>query len=205
MLRYLPKDYQTLYRARQLLMSKSYGVDNAISKVPNKFKNDPGLLYDRLKWRRKRGRVDSSLEILLEIKNDPKFLIRPNKWWFEREIISRALIYQKKYELAYKIASNHSMEDGPEYAEAEWMSGWIALSFLEDPILATQHFHNFYENVGYPISLSRGAYWLGKSYEKLKNKKSSDKWYKEAAKYLTTYYGQLAFIKIYPDKDFFFR
>ena len=202
MLRYLPKDYQALYKARQLLMSKSYGVDNAIKKVPNKFKNDPGLLYDRLKWRRKRGRVDSSLEILLKIKNDQKFLVRPKKWWLEREIISRHLIYKKKYALAYKVASNHSIKDGPEYAEAEWMSGWIALSFLEDPILATQHFHNFYENVGYPISLSRGAYWLGRSYEKLKDKENSEKWYAEAAKYLTTYYGQLAFMKISPDKEF---
>ena len=202
MLRYLPKEHQALYNARQLLMSKSYGVDSAISKVPKKFKNDSGLLYDRLKWRRKRGRVESSLEILLEIKNDPKFLVRPEKWWLEREIISRALIYKKEYELAYKISSNHSIKDGPEYAEAEWMSGWIALSFLDDPILATQHFHNFYENVGYPISLSRGAYWLGKSYEKLKNNKSSEKWFKESAKYLTTYYGQLAFIKINPGREF---
>ena len=203
MLRYLPKDYQTLYNARLLLMSRSYGVDNAINKVPSKFKKDSGLLYDRLKWRRKRGRVESSLEILLKIKNDPKFLVRPEKWWFEREIISRALIYKKRYAVAYKIASNHSMKEGPEYAEAEWMSGWIALSFLNDPILATQHFHNFFANVGYPISLSRGAYWLGKSYEKLNDVESSEKWFKESAKFLTTYYGQLAFIKIYPDKDFY--
>ena len=48
MLRYLPKDYQALYNARQLLMSKSYGVDNAISKVPEKFKKDSGLNYVRL-------------------------------------------------------------------------------------------------------------------------------------------------------------
>ncbi len=68
MLRYLPKDYQLLYTARQRLMSKSYGVDSAINKVPKKLKNDSGLNYDRLKWRRKRGRVDSSLEILLNIK-----------------------------------------------------------------------------------------------------------------------------------------
>ena len=203
MLRYLPKDYQTLYNARLLLMSRSYGVDNAINKVPSKFKKDSGLLYDRLKWRRKRGRVESSLEILLKIKNDPKFLVRPEKWWFEREIISRALIYKKRYAVAYKIASNHSMKEGPEYAEAEWMSGWIALSFLNDPILATQHFHNFFANVGYPISLSRGAYWLGRSYEKLNDVESSEKWFKESAKFLTTYYGQLAFIKIYPDKDFY--
>ena len=202
MLRYLPKDYQALYNARQLLMSKSYGVDTAISKVPAKFKKNPGLQYDRLKWRRKRGRVDSSLEILLNVKNNTEYLVRPEKWWIEREIISRSLIYKKKYELAYKIASEHSLEEGPEYAEAEWMSGWIALSFLDDHILATQHFHNFYNNVGYPISLSRGAYWLGKSYEKLNDKKNSEKWFKEAAKYLTTYYGQLAFIKIYPEKGF---
>ena len=69
LLRYLPKDYELLYNARQLLMSRSYGVDNAISKVPVKFKNDAGLNYDRLKWRRKRGRVDSSVEILLKVKN----------------------------------------------------------------------------------------------------------------------------------------
>ena len=68
MLRYLPKDYQLLYTARQLLMSKSYGVDAAIQS-PKKFKNDHGLNYDRLKWRRKRGRVDGSLEILQKITN----------------------------------------------------------------------------------------------------------------------------------------
>lgn len=201
MLRYLPKDYQRLYTARQILMSKSYGVDNAIAKVPKKFKNDAGLNYDRLKWRRKRGRVDSSLEILLKIKNTNEYMVRPDKWWKEREIISRALIYKKKYELAYKVASKHAMKEGPEYAAAEWMSGWIALSFLNDPILAKDHFENFYNNVGYPISLSRGAYWLGRSYDKI-NKSLANKWYVEATKYLSTYYGQLAHLKLYPNETF---
>jgi len=98
LIRYLPKDYELLYNARHLLMSKGYGVDQAIANVPEKFKNDAGLNYDRLKWRRKKGRVDSSTEILLKIKNDKKYLVRPDKWWIEREIISRALIYKKKYE-----------------------------------------------------------------------------------------------------------
>ena len=94
-------------------------------------------------------------------------MVRPEKWWKEREIIARSLIYKKKYETAYKIVSNHSMVEGPDYAAAEWLSGWISLSFLNDPILAIEHFENFYNNVSYPISLSRGAYWLGRSYEKL--------------------------------------
>ena len=201
MLRYLPKDYQLLYTARQLLMSRSYGVDAAISKVPKKFKNDHGLNYDRLKWRRKRGRVDGSLEILLKIKNTKEYMVRPDKWWVERGIIGRSLIYKKKYETAYKIVSNHALTEGPEYAEAEWMSGWIALSFLKDPILAENHFLNFYNNVGYPISLSRGAYWLGRTYEKIGKKDLAVQWYGESSKYLTTYYGQLSHLKISPNKE----
>ncbi len=202
MLRYLPKDYQLLYTARQLLMSRSYGVDSAISNVPASLKKDAGLNYDRLKWRRKRGRVDSSLEILLSIKNNKDYMVRPDKWWVERSIIARSLIYKKRYEQAYKITSKHGLSEGAELAEAEWMSGWIALSFLKDPILAKNHFTKFYNNVGYPISLSRGAYWLGKANLALNNKEEADKWFKEGSKYLTTYYGQLSHMKIYPNKTF---
>ena len=202
MLRYLPKDYQLLYTARQLLMSRSYGVDSAISNIPASLKKDAGLNYDRLKWRRKRGRIDSSLEILLSIKNNKDYMVRPDKWWVERSIIARSLIYKKRYEQAYKITSKHGLSEGAELAEAEWMSGWIALSFLKDPILAKSHFTKFYNNVGYPISLSRGAYWLGKANLALNNKEEADKWFKEGSKYLTTYYGQLSHMKIYPNKTF---
>ena len=202
MLRYLPKDYTTLYNARQILMSQSYGVDAAISKVADKFKNDIGLKYDRLKWRRRRGRLDPSLEILFSVPNNPLKLIRPDKWWKERSILARSLIYKKKYAKAYKVASNHSLSDGPEYAEGEWLSGWIAITFLDDANLAIQHFKNFYNNVGYPISLSRGAYWLAKSYEKINNDEKSKEWFLEASKYLNTYYGQLSFSEIKPGETF---
>ena len=202
MLKYLPKDETALYRARQLLMSRSYGVDNAINKVPEKFKNNIGLKYDRLKWRRRRGRLEPSLEILFDIPNDPVKLIRPDIWWKERAILTRSLIYKKKYALAYKVSSNHSMSEGPEYADAEWLSGWVALTFLNDPNMALQHFKNFYNNVGYPISLSRGAYWIARTYKIIGNKQKAEEWFKVASKYLNTYYGQLAFVEIYPEKSF---
>ena len=204
MLRYLPKDETALYRARQLLMSRSYGVDSAISKVPAKFKNDVGLKYDRLKWRRRRGRLESSLEVLFSAPKDPLKLVRPDLWWKERAILTRSLIYKKKYIKAYKVSSNHSLSKikGPEYAEAEWLSGWISLTFLNDQNMAIQHFKNFYDNVGYPISLSRGAYWLAKAYEKNGNTTKYNEWMVEASKYLNTYYGQLAFVETNPNKLF---
>ena len=43
---------------------------------------------------------------------------------------------------------------------------------------------------------------LGKAYEKIGDKDQSYRWYEEATKYLTTYYGQLAHLKIKPNENF---
>jgi len=201
-LRYLPKDFRALYNARQILMSNSYGVDDAISKVPVKLKSDIGLKYDRLKWRSRRGRTESSLEIIDQAPIDKDKLVRADLWWKQRNIVSRSLIYKKKYQKAYEVAKNHALDEGPEFAEAEWMAGWIAVSFLNNPNLAVNHFKSFYENVGYPISLARGAYWIGVCYEKLGKNKLSNDYFEEGSKYLTTFYGQLSFKKINPTGQF---
>ncbi len=203
MLKYLPTDQRALYNARQILMSNSYGVDNAIAKVPQYLKKDPGLEFDRLRWRNRRGRLDGSLEILYQNANRTETqMVRPDKWWEQRESVTRSLIYKKRYKTAYKVASEHSLSSGPSFAEAEWLSGWIALTFLKSPEYAINHFQNFYNNVGYPISLARGAYWLGESYEQLKEKDAANKFFSEAAKFPMTYYGQLAFNKINPGGNF---
>ena len=60
------------------------------------------------------------------------------------------------------------------------MDEWLDSSkFLNNPVLAEEHFLNFNNNVSYPISLSRGAYWLGRTYEKLGNKEKSNEWFKK--------------------------
>ncbi|MDC0488739.1 lytic transglycosylase domain-containing protein [Pelagibacteraceae bacterium] len=203
MLKYLPGDERALYNARQILMSNSYGVDNAISKVPNHLKTNTGLEYDRLRWRNRRGRLEGSLEILYKNSNRTEAqMVRPDKWWKQRKDVTRALIYKKRYKTAYKIASEHALSSGPEFAEAEWLSGWIALTFLKSPEYAISHFQNFYNNVGYPISLARGAYWLGATYKSLGDKDLSFKYFNEGAKFPMTYYGQLSFNEIKPGENF---
>ena len=203
MLKYLPNDERALYNARQILMSNSYGVDNAILKVPNHLKSNTGLEYDRLRWRNRRGRLEGSLEILYKNSNRTETqMVRPDKWWEQRKSVSRSLIYKKRYKTAYKISSEHALSSGPEFAEAEWLSGWIALTFLKSPEYAINHFNNFYNNVGYPISLARGAYWLGTTYKTLGNKDLSYKFFSEGAKFPMTYYGQLSFNEIKPGENF---
>ncbi|MDC3104362.1 lytic transglycosylase domain-containing protein [Candidatus Pelagibacter bacterium] len=203
MLKYLPKDERALYNARQILMSNSYGVDNAISKVPAHLKKDVGLEYDRLRWRNRRGRLESSLEILYQNANrTERQMVRPDLWWEQRKSVARSLIYKKRYKTAYKIASEHSLSSGPEFAEAEWLCGWLALSFLNSPEYAINHFKNFYNNVGYPISLARGAYWLGQTYKEIGNNEIADRYFAEGAKFPMTYYGQLSFNEINPGGNF---
>jgi len=201
MLRYLPKKERLLYNARFILMTNSYGVDKAISDVPQELINDLGLQYNRLKWRARRNRLEGSLEILRKFHGE-ETLIYPELWWKLRENITRDLIYAKKYKLAYEVSSNHHLNEGPEFADAEWISGWLALSFLNKNKKAINHFENFYKNVGYPISLARGAFWLGLAHEKNNTQDKAKKYYKESAKFTNTYYGQLSFNKIYNGQDF---
>ncbi len=203
MLKYLPTDERALYNARQILMSNSYGVDNAIAKVPAHLKNNPGLEFDRLRWRNRRGRLEGSLEILYKNSNKTeRQMIRPDLWWEQRKSVTRSLIYKKRYKTAYKISSEHSLSSGSSFAEAEWLSGWIALSFLNSAEYAINHFENFYNNVGYPISLARGAYWLGVAHKELGNIDKAKKYFTEGAKFPMTYYGQLSFNEINPGGNF---
>ena len=59
-----------------------------------------------------------------------------------------------------------SASSGPDYADAEWVAGFIALTRLDDPKRAIGHFTRFQAAVATPISLGRAGYWLGLAHEK---------------------------------------
>ena len=49
----------------------------------------------------------------------------------------------------------------PDYADSEWVAGFIALTRMDDPKRAIGHFTRFQAVVATPISLGRAGYWLG--------------------------------------------
>ena len=82
LIKYVDKDYQKLFEARIALISYAGGVDHLISEVPDKLKKDPGLQHDRLKWRIKKRKYESSLSLIYEInKNPSSYFQRPEKLW----------------------------------------------------------------------------------------------------------------------------
>ncbi|GAB6053343.1 lytic transglycosylase domain-containing protein [Magnetospira thiophila] len=183
------KDHRLLAIARSRLALKKGGVDSAIAQVPKHLQNDPGLLFDRIRWRRRKGRDDQALDMLLNANPTNN---APEQWWEERGLMARKALKDGLITDAYRIAKNHGLDDGGQFAAAEWLAGWIALRYLNDADAALNHFSNLYGKVNYPISRARAAYWAGRASEALNQKKSAALWYSIGARFPTTFYGQLA-------------
>ena len=51
----------------------------------------------------KEVRIDSSLEIFISIKNNKDYLVRPDKWWVERAIMTELLFIKKNMRQLIKL------------------------------------------------------------------------------------------------------
>ena len=190
----VPKEWVALAQARIHLRARSGNVDALIKKVSEKLINHPGLSYERLRWRRRKGK-DSAFEILDNLPND---LARPDIWWPERATLARRALSKGLISTAYRGVSNHGLMEGANFAEAEWLSGWISLRFLNELDTAFAHFEHMYKSVNFPISRARGAYWAGRAKEAKGETNLAKAWFSIAADHPTTYYGQLAYGKLHP-------
>ncbi|HSF96650.1 MAG TPA: lytic transglycosylase domain-containing protein [Thermohalobaculum sp.] len=142
----------------------------------------------------RRDRYDEAERFLAGITDRAEALGLPAVWADRRQSLARRAARQGRAEVAYRLASLHHLraQDGYDYAELEWLAGWIALRKLDDPKRALPHFHRFYDSVESPISLGRGNYWLGRAYEAAGDKTSAAEWYLTGAIHQTSFYGQLA-------------
>ena len=113
------------------------------------------------------------------------------RWWKLTNIVVREALEEKDYQIAYDLIRRHNLVPGSEYAEAEFLSGWIALRFLNEPDDAVKHFHNLYQSAKLGNTKSKAAYWLGRSYEALADKEKASEWYTEGSYYTSAFYGQL--------------
>jgi soluble lytic murein transglycosylase len=190
---YLNPDYQKLYNARAALFTKR-SADNLISLVPQSLKEDPGLIYDRIKWRRKKARFDDALTLMNQSASDS--LMRNQYLAKERLSVARDKISDKEYKIAYEILKDHRLNEGADYAEIEWHLGWLALSFTNQTDLALNHFLKMNAAVTYPISKARAAYWIGRTYKKLGQTNQSNTWFRTGSQYGATFYGQLSHIEL---------
>ncbi|HUC61973.1 MAG TPA: lytic transglycosylase domain-containing protein [Alphaproteobacteria bacterium] len=186
--------HAALAEARIRLLNMAGGVDYALRRVPERLKDDPGLLYDRLRWNVRKNHDDEARAILAHA---PADLGRPELWWQERQTeVHRALLSGFVTD-ALRLAEENGQAPGtPSYADAEWLAGWIALRQLHDPALALAHFRAMAQSVRYPVSLARASYWEARALDALGKSDDAVKDYTAAAQYGVTYYGQLAALRL---------
>jgi soluble lytic murein transglycosylase len=188
------REYRKSFDAQIALIQKKPEALKLFKAINRKYYT-PGLIYRYIEA--KKRSLPSSLEIVKLINMVKIHSEYADRIWKLQNYIAREYIEKKRYVDAYKVASCHFAGTPANKSEAEFLSGWLALRFLNKPKQAVRHFINFNKVVKTPISKSRGLYWLARSYEILKEQEKAQKlYYSAASKYPYTFYGQMAAVEI---------
>jgi soluble lytic murein transglycosylase len=191
MLPLLTADQQLLARAR-IAMIRGDGDRMALfAALPEALRADPGLTYDRYNRLAEQGDFTAALELLMPRNDDPALLGDPFRWAAWRGQIGRWLMREGRPRDAYRVASQHHQTGGEFLADLEWLSGYLALRYLDDPATALRHFTTMEGAVSGPISRSRAAYWRARAEEALGDPAFTAS-YARAAQNQTAFYGLLA-------------
>lgn len=182
--------WQALAKARLELRKNEKNVDGLIAKVPQSLRDTPGLNYERMQWRARRGKTEGAIELMLAAGD--KDLGRPQYWAGWRRTFVRSEMRAGRTDQAYKLAATHGLTEGSAFADLEWLAGYIALTYKKDGETALKHFLRFRGAVETPISLGRAGYWEGRAHELLGDAENAALAYAFGAEYQTSFYGLLA-------------
>lgn len=185
-------DQWKLAQARIALQRGEAGVDERLEALSAEQMKDPGLAHDRFAWRVGKGRHDEARELMLERSAIPGGLGLAEEWSNRRRSYAREDMRRGNPERAYRLASQHQLREGSDFADLEWLSGYIALRKLDDPVTAARHFERFLTAVDTPISLGRGYYWLGRALEEAGEAEKAEEAYRKGGMQQTSFYGLLA-------------
>lgn len=165
----------------------------ALAKVPQTLRGHLGLIHDLIRWHRRSDRIVEAIKLMkaVPLNAEPK-----DKWWSARAWVARVALRVGRSRAAYEVASRHGLTKRRLLYEGEWLSGWIALRYLKKPHLARPHFARLLAVARYPVSRARGAYWLGRTEEAAGNRAKALKWYRQAGKRYSTFYGQFALARL---------
>ncbi len=181
-----------LVAARAAVERKQRSATKRLAQVPQFQKTDPNYLFSKARNLRRADRLNEAAKTLLSA--SPK-KIHPNAadlFWTEQRILASDLLEKNAPKTAYRLAARNVAQSKVKRLDAEFYAGWIALRKLGDAGTATRHFSRLLDLAGTPLSKSRGHYWLARAAARTGNSGKANKHLAAAARFDTTYYGQLA-------------
>jgi soluble lytic murein transglycosylase len=157
---------------------------------------DPGLLFDWAHALRMADHDKDAHAVLLRIQASPMIRDHAVRWWTELSLHARDALASGDASGALALIRHAGFTSGDQYADQEFLAGFIALRFLKQPDAALTDFQKLDAAVSRPISKSRAQYWQGRSYEALGDTASALSHYRQAATWPETFYGQIALAHI---------
>lgn len=190
-LKYVSKEEKDIAKLRLNIQKNNSSAKSAVTKALKNYANNPGVLFDVIRWYRKQYQTDKAISLLKTI--SPKHESEsPATWWNERNILARRMMEEKKWQAAYNLIAGHKLSKGEHYANAEWMLGWLELTKLNQHEKATKRFITLYGKVIMPVSRSRMAFWSAEALISVKEEERALEFYRKAADLPGTFYGQIA-------------
>jgi len=215
LLNFLNKEHKSFLNLFLSLKEAKSKKTNA--KIKKHQLHNESLAYERVSYLRRTGQYDKAQKVIREFSIENYEKLQDPRWLSVKQIYALRALRGGYGTRAYQIANTkYNYSDKPyfvsDFLYLEWLSGFIALEFLENPELAKKHFHNFllvlseWEEknkilkklriresiVSFDIAKARIGYWLGRVYEKLQDDVTSRKFYASSAQIEYTFYGQLS-------------
>lgn len=193
----LPPTSRAIAETRIALITGARTADAKLAALPASSRAAPGIIFDRIRYRHRKGLKDGAMELFAAAPANPP---HADAWWPLRHYYAREAIAGRQYKRAYALVRHPGELSREAKAEALWLSGWLQFEFLNNPRNAYEDFYELYDLVLTPVSKARAAYWAGRAAERNGNKDIASSWYAQGAQYPTVFYGQLAIAKRSPGK-----
>lgn len=184
---YIPKPFQAIARARLAFLNE---------KPQKNFPQDSRVILDALGYymKQKEKGYDKAYDLLKKHKQK-LYKLNAHKTWKQIHILIRCAFEAGDYNRAFNLLKDYKGLTKGDYVDALWLDGWLHAThkkFKE----AISLFESLYRYAVTPISRSKAAFWIGQTHEQKGNKKQAILWFKKAAVYVTTFYGQEALMKL---------
>lgn len=176
------------------IVKRAKNAGKLVEALSKEAKDNPATLLLRIQLARRGDKNKDARALLRTAPTSPENLVDPSRWWSERESQIRTTLNEGDAKSAYSFAKNHPSDLDPEdISDAEFLAGWIALRFLNEPKVAHNHFAASAAAGGLPYRRARAGYWAGRAEQQLGNAKAAKAYFAEASQHNHTFYGQLAY------------
>ncbi|MDR1910587.1 MAG: lytic transglycosylase domain-containing protein [Holosporales bacterium] len=192
LLPFIPATHLPLMKARIQLGKGHPRKTKCPEALVKKFGKDFCFAYTVVFIERKKGKFRHAPSLLKKIDffKDTEHM---SLWGQEVQYVARELIRTKRFQEAYQILARAAFPVKEcEYADAQFLAGWVALRRLKQPKVALQHFSAIEKHSQNHRYQAHALYWKARALEQLKRRKEARSTLSRCAAYENTFWGQLA-------------